>query len=195
MNQLGRLPVPSSSQRIAIVGAGFSGTLQAINLLRYSGNEVILIEQREAFAGSRLLHRQPLSSFERARRQHERAAQPPRALRRVTEPRGAGIGELCGPGGLRPIPLRAASRDGCGLGRAPEAASRQGPLCPGGRTAPNSNRKEGRRSGRISSCWRSATCRRRMSLLWQVSPYRRAAMFPIHGRRMPRPACRRTIPC
>ncbi|SFR75765.1 FAD/NAD(P)-binding protein [Sphingomonas jatrophae] len=49
------IPFPSRSEpppkidHIAIVGAGFSGTLQAINLLRHDGPRVTLIERRGAF--------------------------------------------------------------------------------------------------------------------------------------------------
>jgi uncharacterized NAD(P)/FAD-binding protein YdhS len=43
-------PKSTSSSHVAIVGAGFSGTLQAINLVRHSDLKVTLIEQRESFA-------------------------------------------------------------------------------------------------------------------------------------------------
>jgi len=41
---------PPSIRHVAIIGGGFSGTLQAINLLRHDGPRVTLIERREAFA-------------------------------------------------------------------------------------------------------------------------------------------------
>jgi uncharacterized NAD(P)/FAD-binding protein YdhS len=41
---------PPRIEHVAIVGAGFSGTLQAINLLRHHGPRVTLIERRGAFA-------------------------------------------------------------------------------------------------------------------------------------------------
>jgi uncharacterized NAD(P)/FAD-binding protein YdhS len=41
---------PPAIEHVAIIGAGFSGTLQAINLLRHDGPRVTLIERREAFA-------------------------------------------------------------------------------------------------------------------------------------------------
>ncbi|MET0376707.1 MAG: FAD/NAD(P)-binding protein [Rhizorhabdus sp.] len=47
MNDIG---APPRIQHVAIIGAGFSGTLQAINLLRHDGPRVTLIERRGSFA-------------------------------------------------------------------------------------------------------------------------------------------------
>lgn len=41
-----RAPSSSKIERVAIVGAGFSGTIQAINLLRHDGPGAILVERR-----------------------------------------------------------------------------------------------------------------------------------------------------
>ncbi|RVT94740.1 FAD/NAD(P)-binding protein [Sphingomonas crocodyli] len=41
---------PPRIDHVAVIGAGFSGTLQAINLLRHDGPRVTLIERRDAFA-------------------------------------------------------------------------------------------------------------------------------------------------
>ena len=40
----------TAERHVAIIGAGFSGTLLAINLLRHEGPRVTLIEQRDTFA-------------------------------------------------------------------------------------------------------------------------------------------------